>query len=240
MFSRHLLRQLESDGAEAAGAVTQNIVFLGDSVNSQLAQFLICDLLWQGRNAGSTAPSSASAAATVSSTVELEAVLGRGGGGGTSSDLAVRGFNRSVATFRVRLPTSSGSHEPGGAWNSILRVHNQQFNLPCIQNNRSGKCSLPMEKAVFDHVSALLDHYTRPLAPREHTAIVFNYGLHIHLKYAWTVRPMLAALWTRARELPPEEVAFYFRETSSQSFTGSPGEPPASTGLAVGAHRHCS
>ena len=202
LFSRHLLRIVERGSvASGQGSLIQNIVFLGDSVSSQLAQFLICDLLRQ-KGDGWTKDNDESSK--------------------DGNQWTVKTFNRSVASFDVRFG-SPLNHSSG-----MLHIHNQQFNLPCLQNNRSGKCHLPREQAVFNYVSSLIDPYValtlNSLNPSfVHTAIVFNYGLHIHHKYAWTVKPMLMALWHHARSTEHHGVSFFFRETSTQSFTGSPG-----------------
>jgi hypothetical protein len=254
LFSSHLTarttmegraRTREGEGARegsAAAVVVQNIVFLGDSVSSQLAQFLICDLLREGQRQRQRQRHGDAPAVTDASSQ------------GRREDIVVRSFNRTVASFMVRLPgTGRGVRERRG----LLRVHSQQFNLPCLQNNRSGMCHLPRDQTVFEYVTALLDSYTAlslppPVPPGTarrtvltsdatsfrgahmptyphadtptHTMIVFNYGLHIPRKYAWIIRPMATALLQWAKAVPRHVMSLNYRETSSQSFTGSPGE----------------
>ena len=272
LFSRHLVDRedsligglAEEEGVEEEGRekrprlpppshvpiTTQNIVLLGDSVSSQLAQFLICDLLREESRAPPlpAAPGPASATSIALSqprggggvaAAHSDEDEGAGSGGktdephnGKRSNKVVQTFNRTVANFWVPL----SRHQPSGRASTVrlglLRIHNQQFNLPCLQNNRSGKCFVPKEQAVFDHVTHLLAPFIalQPTPPQTaashtHTMIIFNYGLHIHRKYMWTMKPMLAALLQQASALPQQYVSFYFRESSSQSFTGSPGQP---------------
>lgn len=134
LFNKHLLQRLNyadlsrvaTDEALDTAMVTQHIVLLGDSVSSQLAQFLICDLSRDidrhgdfNRRRHSDHPSPRWSTNSTSSRV-------------------VRAFNRSTASFMVPLSFASSSIHHENRIGHLL-VHNQQFNLPCVHNNRSGR-----------------------------------------------------------------------------------------------------
>lgn len=78
------------------------------------------------------------------------------------------------------------------------------------------------------YVTRLLSPYLTLSSSEEsatHTLILFNYGLHIHQTHSWMMKPMLLALLKVARDISSRQqpVKIVFRETSSQSFTGSLG-----------------
>ena len=229
LFNKQLLHDTGTgsvegdDNKSGCHGPTQHIVFLGDSVSSQLAQFLICDVLRELMNTSTHTtmmhpPSCVADYMTRHENVTSSPYL--------QDDMTVKYFNRSVADIAVPFWQTHSLSEESIKW-GFLRIHNQQFNLPCLQNNRSGKCYYPKEEAVKSYVSNLLASYTSLQGiytkARSHTMIIFNYGLHIPRKYTWTVKPMLSALLEQAKLHSGKYVTFYFRETSSQSFTGSPG-----------------
>lgn len=202
-----------------------DIVFLGDSVSSQMSQYFICDLLG----------------------------LGAVGTGGTT----VAKFNHTYAEFTV--PSSIGK-------SSLLRIHNKQFNLPCMHANmrcnipkgseespRTHGASLAKEELVFSYVSDLLDNFTKCVQdsvsgcpsisnsesfPSLHVTtsrplfIVFNYGLHVHGRSrVWAARGVARALTAFAskhydlmrNDRNTRKVFLLYRETSAQSFWYSVG-----------------
>lgn len=213
-------------------------MFLGDSVSTQLAQFLICDLARSG----------------VPSIKEY------------STDLLVKGFTPTVSEFRFsdsilsalsqsrvlnrRLFESSRSRvgKSHGSQSSIsrdshlsqalneasyiLRVHSAQFNLPCIHYFPTG-CETPesSERLAAEYITTLLDNYTHFSSPKSYvrTIIILNYGLHLRAKHAeWAVPGMIKSILEvgkkyrsllNAEGLP--QVLLLYRETSSQVFTSN-------------------
>lgn len=90
------------------------------------------------------------------------------------------------------------------------------------------RCFHPREEAVNQYVTSLLAPYlslSTSGKPISHTLIIFNYGLHIHQSHSWMIKPMLLALLQAARDVAIRQlpIKIVFRETSSQSFTGSAG-----------------
>ena len=215
--------------------LTADIVFLGDSVNSQLAQYFMCDLLGLG-------------------------VSGSG-------DVAAASFNHTTAIFTLPAPPSPTPNEPSPR-HSTLRVHNKQFNLPCIHSSATcrevtaalgvrpdpsvgltAQTAQILEQITFDYVTQLLINYSSPkvlsaasspspgsITDASETGrvyIVFNYGLHVHQRSAhWAFRGMARALVAFAaarRQLETgggasqRVVKLLVRETSSQAFWFSAG-----------------
>jgi hypothetical protein len=221
--------------------VVTNLVFLGDSVSTQLAQFLICDLARAGVHPASS----------------------------DSTDLLVKAFTPSVAEFHLaasslsslldsthrvldELSPSSQAHLNSHHSNSmtahgetidILRIHNVQFNLPCIHYFPQGCDTLESTKELtVSYLTSLIENYTRLSSPEsyERTVIVLNYGLHIRPKHSqWAIPAMVKAYLRIAMkyhnrpnaEGVPQAV-FLFRETSSQVFTSNNRKLALATPLA--------
>jgi hypothetical protein len=244
-LARDLTRDRPSSSPALASSptVTTNLVFLGDSVSTQLAQFLICDLARAG------VPSVSS----------------------YSVDLLVKGFTPSVSEFHFTdsslaalsspapshqpQPPSSHhrslfqkKHRPGSVPASplssatahetkrILRIHSAQFNLPCIHTFPAGCESLETrERLAEDYLTALVENYTHFSSPLSHerTVIVLNYGLHLRARHSkWAVPGMVRAYLRIGRRhqgllnaegLP--QLLLLYRETSSQVFTSNNCEP---------------
>jgi hypothetical protein len=208
-----------------------DIIFLGDSVMSQMAQFFICDLLRAGAR-------------------------GRG-------SLAVASFNHTFAELTLPLSPHTSSHSPPAraSDDTIVRIHNKQFNIPCIHSGGVGHCADPKgsvsevmvatghsphkEDITRNFVFSLLKNYSSPKVLRctddgsvecgdtsfsldGPLYIVFNYGLHIHIRNrGWALRGMARALLDFAKSVhnsgAAHKVHLLVRETTSQSFWFSPG-----------------
>lgn len=182
-----------------------DLVFVGDSVSTQLCQFLICDLLRAGASFTS------------------------------GSHLAVRSFEHTVAELSISAATRAIAEGKNPhnltSQKQIIRLHNQQFNLPCVRSAPPPECASPGggEESAYLFTSSLLRNHTvlATASPTATTYVVFNYGLHLKLKSRSGAIPgMLRALVDVARERRAEgrPVHFFFRETSSQTFTSSDGE----------------
>jgi len=172
-----------------------NVVFLGDSVTAQLAQFFICDLI----RAGVKSPS--------------------------PENLIVRSFLPTISEFVIPSGLS-----PGSIGDNTFRVLNQQFNLPCIHTTHD-LCddSSGSELLSYNYITELLHNYTTDtlssLDPdaRQHTYIVFNYGLHIRSKHrSWVLPGMAKALVWFANSQRNKSVTVLYRETSGQAFSATP------------------
>lgn len=165
-----------------------NIVFLGDSVSTQLCQYFICDLLRAGASYSSR------------------------------HTLAVRSFDHTVSELIITSNTGD----------ALLRVHNQQFNLPCLRSiDTRTLCDSDKyaEQSSYIYTKELLLNHTAPVATKgTRTYIIFNYGLHLKLKSrVWAIPGMMKAFVEVARATKGK-VTFLYRETSSQTFSSSEGK----------------
>lgn len=194
-------------------------MFLGDSVSTQLTQFLICDLARSGVQSVSS----------------------------HSTDLLVKGFVPTVSVFHFTassLSALSGSTNrfltkfsrantaADGETQYVLRIHNQQFNLPCIHYFVPDcQTSQSSEELTANYLTSLIENYTHFSSPQtyERTVVVLNYGLHVRPKHSLWAIPGIAKAYLRiakryhkllnAEGLP--QAIFLYRETSSQVFTSN-------------------
>jgi hypothetical protein len=112
----------------------------------------------------------------------------------------------------------------------LLRLHNRQFNLPCLHSAHDG-CDdrLQSEKLSSVYIQKLLLNLTHPLTDlpsrSTQTIFLFNYGLHVLTPKIgdWSLRGMIDGIMKTIQEQRVTNVTFLYRETSSQVFASSKG-----------------
>jgi hypothetical protein len=134
--------------------------------------------------------------------------------------LAVRSFDHTISHLIITPRSNEG--------NAVLRVQNQQFNLPCLRSSiRKEVCDseVSAETSSYIYTKELLLNHTNPTATGgAPTYVIFNYGLHLKAKSReWAIPGMVKAMVEVAREARGR-VRFLYRETSSQTFSSSDGE----------------
>jgi hypothetical protein len=214
-----------------------DLIFLGDSVSSQLCQFLICDLIRLGIPLSSPPEHS-----------------------------QVQSFNHTITEFSFSFSFLNRfllkSHKSQNRQKRILRIHNKQFNLPCMNlshpdcrhflsssvSSSLSPPSLPSLSAHRDDGIHLISHFMKNLihsftnvsswthqrATSSHSPspspsslyLILNYGLHLKkIHQSWAIPGMMVGILEEAKKFKKKrpEVHFFWRETSAQSFGYSKG-----------------
>jgi hypothetical protein len=224
-----------------------DLIFLGDSVSTQLCQYLICDLIRLGL------PLS-----TQQSQVQ-------------SFHHTITEFSFSFSFFDQYLLRPNQHSLPPSLLSSfyqrknILRIHNKQFNLPCMnlthpdchhllpavtsseqsRNRGIQLVSNYLKKMIqtftnisyLDHQSSSLSSssssFSFPSSSRE-IILILNYGLHLKKAHrSWAIPGMVKGILEEAKRFmkpksstlsfQPLQVRLLWRETSAQAFGYSKG-----------------
>ena len=139
---------------------------------------------------------------------------------------AVRSFDHTIAVLKLSGLAGNASAATRQSQRTI-RLHNQQFNIPCMRKEFSGLCSAAEgERSTYEYLVELLRNHSRRSAnPSGRSFVIFNYGLHLKEKTrSWSVPSMVRALVDVATEFRHKNVTFLYRETSAQTFSYSDGE----------------